>query len=202
MGDLLQLRDAHEQAQLLLPWRVNGTLEPSDAALLDAHLAECVECRRDLAVNLALREIYAEMPVTGHLAPPALPPPSHSSWQLLKRRFSSGWGRAAQTALAAAAAVALVLYVAPSPQQGDYRLLGSDTSEPRGNAIVLFSPDTAERDLRAALEQAGARLVDGPTASGAYIVHMDDARRAEALGALRAKSQVILAEPIDRAGGP
>ena len=210
MGDLLQLRDVHEQAQMLLPWRVNGTLEPGDAVLFEAHLAECEECRRDLAANLALRELYAEMPVTGQPARPALfdaldarlPPPGDSSWRFLKRRLSSGWGRAAQAAVAAAAAVALVLYIVPARQEGDYRLLGSETSGQPGNAIVLFAPDTAERDLRAALEQAGARLVDGPTASGAYIVQMPEARRAEALEGLRATPQVILAEPIDAAPGP
>ena len=210
MGDLLQLRDTHEQAQMLLPWRVNGTLEPGDAALLEAHLAECEECREDLAANLALRELYAGMPATNQLDRPALlgaldarlPPPGHSSWRFLKRQLSSGWGRAAQAAVAAAAAVTVVLLIAPAEQDGEYRLLGSDTAEPQGNAIVLFSPDTAERDLRAALEQAGARLVDGPTASGAYIVQVPAARRTEALEGLRGLPQVILAEPVDAVGGP
>jgi anti-sigma factor RsiW len=45
---LLQLRDAHEQAQMLLPWHVNGSLEPGEAALVEAHLAECAECRATL----------------------------------------------------------------------------------------------------------------------------------------------------------
>ena len=210
MGDLLQLRDEHEQAQMLLPWRVNGTLEPGEAALLEAHLAECEDCRRDLAANLALRELYAEMPVTTQSARPALlgaldsrlPPPGDSSWRFVKRRLASGWGRAAQAAVAAAAAVALVLYIAPSGRDDGYRLLGSDAPGQPGNAIVLFAPDTAERDLRAALEQAGARLVDGPTASGAYIVNLPEARRAEALEGLRARPQVMLAEPIDAAAGP
>jgi len=208
VGDLLQLRDAHEQAQMLLPWRVNGTLEPGEDAWLDAHLAECAECRHDLAANRALRELYAETPVASQ---PALPRmldviesrPGGSSWRFVKRRLSSGWGRAAQVAVAAAAALALALVIAPAEREDDgYRLLGSETAQPQGNAIVLFSPETAERDLRAALEQAGARLVDGPTASGAYIVQVPDARRAEALEGLRALPQVMLAEPIDAADGP
>jgi anti-sigma factor RsiW len=210
VGDLLQLRDAHEQAQLVLPWRVNGTLDPGEAALLEAHLAECEECRQDLAANFALRELYADLPMASEPARPALlgaleagaPPPGGSTWRFLRRRVSSGWGRAAQAAVAAAAAVALVLIVAPSERDGDYQLLGSETSEQQGNAIVLFSPDTAERDLRAALDQAGARLVDGPTASGAYIVRVPADQRGAALEGLRALPQVILAEPIDAAGGP
>ena len=210
MGDLLQLRDAHEQAQMLLPWRVNGTLEPGDAAVFEAHLAECAECRDDLTANLALRELYAGMPAVNRPMRPSLlqalddgsKPRPGTNWRFLTRQLSTGWGRAAQAALAAAAAVAVILLVAPAERGGDYRLLGSDAVAPRGNAIVLFSPDTAERDLREALEQAGARLVDGPTASGAYIVQVPERERAAALEGLRALPQVMLAEPVDAPHAP
>jgi hypothetical protein len=209
VGDLLHLRDAHEQAQMLLPWRVNDTLEPGEAALFDAHLAECEECREDLAANLALRRLYADVPVDRELersAPPsaleARRARAPTSWELVRRRAKSGWGRAAQAAMAAAAVVALVVIVAPSDRDEGYRLLGSDSAALTGNAIVLFAPDTAERDLRAALEGAGARLVDGPTASGAYVVRVSDDHRAAALERLRGLPQVILAEPIDAGDGP
>jgi len=208
VGNLLQLRDAHEQAQMLLPWRVNGTLESGDATVFEAHLAECAECRDDLAANLTLRELYAEMPVTTAPMQPSKSgtaevrsaPPASTHLRFLKRDLSTAWGRAAQAALVAAAAVTAVLLVTPVNRDGAYRLLGSDTSAPQGNAIVLFSPDTAERDLRAALEQAGARLVGGPTASGAYIVQVPEQDRAAALEGLRALPQVTLAEPVDAAG--
>ena len=49
---------------MLLPWYVNGTLDATEAALFEAHLAQCEECRADLAANRALREAYAEAPVT------------------------------------------------------------------------------------------------------------------------------------------
>ena len=62
---------------------------------------------------------------------------------------------------------------------------------------MLFAPDTAERDLRAALNRAGAKLVDGPTASGAYVVELSASQRAAALEHLRASRHVVLAEPID-----
>jgi anti-sigma factor RsiW len=203
VGDLLQLRDAHGQAQMLLPWHVNGTLEPGEAEFVEAHLGECAECRADVAANRALRELYAAMPAPVERAPRALlNAVDGSSWRVVRRRLSSGWGKAAQLALASAAAVAVVTLVAPSPSEGPYRLLGSDERAAQGNAIVLFAPDTPERDLRAALDEAGARLVDGPTASGAYIVQVPAERRSSALEGLRALPQVVLAEPVDAAGGP
>jgi len=201
VGDLVQLRDAHDRAQMLLPWHVNGTLEPGDAALFEAHLAECEECRRDLAAEIALRGLYAEVPA---VEPAALPtklearrrPARRRPWQALPRRLGSPWGKAAA---AAAALVLLAVFALPAERDGPYRLLGADEPAAQGNAIVLFSPDTPERDLRAALEQAGARLVDGPTASGAYIVQVPPETRAAALDGLRARPQVILAEPVDAA---
>ena len=209
MGDLLQLRDAHEQAQMLLPWSVNGTLEPGDAAVFEAHMADCRECRDDLAANLALRELYADMPVPVRPVRPApldafvahSAPSRGTSLRFPGRQLARGWGRAAQAALAAAAAVTVVLLVAPRDRDDDYRLLGAGAPPAQANAIVLFSPETTERDLRAALEQAGARLVDGPTASGAYIVQVPEQDRAAALKGLRALPQVMLAEPVDAASG-
>ena len=200
MGELLHLHDEHDRVQMLLPWYVNGTLEPGDAVLFEAHLGECDECRADLAANRALRELYAGTPMAGKPERPAALAPVDGPSQAA--RPVANWTRATQFALAAAAAVALIVVVTPRADSGGYRLLGSDAPAPVGNAIVLFSPDTAERDLRAALERTGARLVDGPTASGAYIVQVPEQRRGKALDDLRALPQVVLAEPIDAAGGP
>lgn len=210
MGDLHQLYDRHEQAQMLLPWHVNGTLEPGEAAIIEAHLAECEECREDFAANVALRRLYASMPLEHGPARPAslgaagagIGSRAASSARFLKRRIGSSWGRTATAAFAAAAAVALMLVIAPSQRNDDYRLLGSDSAEAPGNAIVLFSPDTAERDLRSALEAVGARLVDGPTASGAYVVHLPEDERSAGLEQLRELPHVILAEPVDASDGP
>ncbi|HEU4649838.1 MAG TPA: zf-HC2 domain-containing protein [Croceibacterium sp.] len=201
MGDLLHLHNEHDKARMLLPWFVNGTLEADEAALVEAHLDACDECRADLAANRALREVYAASSAGAKPEQPA---------QAMSVRGSRGldqpparrWRKLAQFALPAAAAVALIVAIAPSPDESGYRLLGSDAPAQAGNAIVLFAPETTERDLRAALEQAGARLVDGPTASGAYVVQVPARRRDDALAGLRAMPQVVLAEPVDAAGGP
>jgi len=200
VGELLHLHNEHDKARMLLPWFVNGTLEPDEAALVEAHLRECDECRADLDASRALRELYAATPVAG---PPELGtlPTSARGAPGSAPRPAWRWRRLAQYALPAAAAVALIVAIAPRQDEGAYRLLGSDQAAPVGNAIVLFAPDTAERDLRAALKHAGARLVDGPTASGAYIVQVPAQRRGDALADLRATPQVVLAEPVDATGG-
>jgi hypothetical protein len=47
-----------------------------------------------------------------------------------------------------------------------------------------------------------ARIVDGPTASGAYVVRITPASRAQALDGLRSTPQIVLAEPIDPGSQP
>ena len=204
MGSLLHLQDAHERAQLLLPWHVNGTLEEAETALLEAHLAECAECRADLAAERSLRSEIASLPMPELARPPGairapagakLRPPMRRHF--LARRISLGWAIAGQAAVAAAVALFLLFTPAGPGPDASYRLLGSDANEATGNVIVMFAPDATERQLRAALEQAGGRMVDGPTASGAYLVRVTPSGRPAALERLRGMEQVVLAEPVD-----
>lgn len=209
MGSLLHLHDAHERAQLLLPWYVNRTLEGAESALLEAHLAECAECRADLAAERLLSAELATMPEPEPAELASRPVhgtrlrPS-SRRRFVARRVPIGWVAGASAA-AAAVVAALLLWppAAPEPAaETGYRLLGSEAGSAAGNAIVMFAPTATEPQLRAALEAAGARLVDGPTASGAYIVHLAPADRPAALERLRGTDQVVLAEPIDGVSAP
>lgn len=208
MGDLLHLRDAHERAQLLLPWHVNGTLDSAEAAWFEAHLTQCAECRADLETSQALQGHLASLPLEIEPVRPAAfdriaeeKRTAGTARNFLRRRVALGWALAGQAAIAATAAV-LFFFVAPPPEERGYRLLDSQESAAQGNAIVLFAPDTTERDLREALVENEARLVDGPTASGAYVVRVAAPNRDEALDRLRQLPQVILAEPIDGEAAP
>ncbi|HEX7850219.1 MAG TPA: hypothetical protein VF485_10865, partial [Sphingomonas sp.] len=89
-----------------------------------------------------------------------------------------------------------------SPAGETYRALGSAPTAQPGNALVMFKPDARDVDLRAALIRAGARVVDGPTASGAYVVRIAPESRGQAIAGLRAAPEVALAEPIDPGSQP
>src|SRR6478735_3058153 len=155
VGSLHHLQDAHERAQLLIPWRVNGTLDLTEAALFEAHLDECAECQADLAAETALSAGLAGM------AMPELADRSRSAphplgtrrrpagrRRFLSRRVPLGWALAAPAASAAAAAVALFLVVQPAVRDtgADYRLLGSGATGSAANVIVMFEPDATDRD--------------------------------------------------------
>lgn len=211
--------DRHQQVQSLLPWYVTGTLDEDEAAAVEAHLAECDECRADLATERALGSevALASMDVdqgwaamreriAGAAPAAALPTPQSDKVvplrrkPLLGRRISIGWALAAQAA-ALALVVGGVAATWPAPDHV-YHALGAAPSPQAANAIVIFRPDATERAIRAALTLNSATLVGGPTASDAYVLHVDPARRADALASLRANRDVVLAEPIDGSEQP
>jgi anti-sigma factor RsiW len=205
--------DPHKQAQTLLAWYANGSLDPDEAAAVEAHLAECSECRADLKLEHRLGAHIADLPfdadsgwaalrarVESRAAQrPSLREPG--TVRLLRRRVPLAWAVAAQ---AASIAVMFGLGVLAVSQPGRplYRALGSTPAPAAGNVVVVFKPSTSELELRGLLARSGARLVDGPTASDAYVLHVAAARRNDALAGLRADSHVVLAEPIDGTAGP
>jgi len=213
MAEIIRLRGSpHEQAQQLLPWYVTGTLEADETAMVEAHLAECAECRADLLAERVLAREVAALPLDVEHAWSTLSdridaagPPRRLAEPVpfLRRKVAMGWALGGPLAAAAAVAFAVVVVPgAPSPAGETYRALGSAPTAAPGNALVMFKPDARDGDLRAALAKAGARIVDGPTASGAYVVRIAPAGRAQALDGLRATPQIVLAEPIDPGSRP
>jgi hypothetical protein len=63
--------------------------------------------------------------------------------------------------------------------------------------IVIFRPEASERNLRETLNASSARLIDGPTSAGTYVLHVPAAKRMVALARLRRDADIVLAEPID-----
>jgi hypothetical protein len=207
MAEIIRLRGSpHERVQQLLPWYVNGTLEADEAAVVETHLAECAECRAELALERTMAHDVAALPldieqtwsrmserVEAAPAPRRLTDPV----PFLRRRVPIGWALGGPLAAAAAVAFAITTVTPSRPVGQTYRALGSAPTAAPGNALVMFKADTRDSDLRAALTAAGARVVDGPTATGAYVLHIEPGLRGKALERLRAAPQVTLAEPID-----
>lgn len=212
--------DDHLEARSLLPWYVTGRLDASEQAQVEAHLGVCAECQAELGFE---RRLHVEIA--------ALPIEVEESWTLLQRRLDPdpparartaavggrlaaalrelgrqwrggapwlGWALAAQTALLLLVG-ALAL---PGARPDRYHALGAARAAAAGNAVVIFRPDTTERNLREALEASHARLVDGPTAADAYVIHVPAAERAAALAKLRRRADMVLVEPIDSSGPP
>jgi hypothetical protein len=207
MAEIIRLRGSpHEQTQSLLPWYANGTLDAQEAASVEEHLESCGECRSELEAERVLALRVASLPLdVAHgwaLLDRALPervPAPAIRLPLHRRPIALGWAALGQLAAAVAIVVTASALDGPAPP-ATYHALGSAPLAGSGNAIVLFAAGTSEREMRGLIERAGARIVDGPTASGAYVLRVARAREA-ALAPLRQSQRITLAEPIDAPGG-
>jgi hypothetical protein len=68
-----------------------------------------------------------------------------------------------------------------------------------GTAVVRFRSDATEAQIRAGLEASGARIIDGPTVTGAYVVRVPRDHYQAALAELRRQGAVALAEALEGA---
>ena len=211
MAEIFPLRPSeHDTVQQLLPWHVNGTLAADETARVEAHLAECEDCRHDLACERELAREVALLPLDideGWQALAMRLPDTRASdtarrVPLFSRFGPVGWAAGGALAASVVLSVAIVGLQRPAAPAQTYRTLGSPAAAASGQVVVLFRPDTSEQQMRTLLAAQGARVVDGPTAAGAYVLHIEGPSATDAINALRQSSDVVLAEPITSDGRP
>ena len=195
----------HDPAEELLPWYATGQLNSDERAQVERHLYACAECREQLTVE---RRLIGEFQTTS--------PQVESGWARLKARIDPPrrapavrrpiladlWAILSRPAVATLAAAQLALIVVGggalySLTRPDYHVLASAPAPAAANAIVMFRGDAKEADIQGALNAVGGSVVGGPTAAGAYMIHVEPARRQAALAHLQADQDVQLAQPID-----
>jgi anti-sigma factor RsiW len=210
-GHIIQLHgDQHLEARSLLPWYVTGRLDATERAQVEAHLNGCPECQMELKIERGLQARIAGLPMDVEQGWAKLrdrlerDPPRRPRFVDWRRRLRVAWSSWPPWALVAQAALMLVVSAALlTLAQGNqsaaarYHVLGAAPAAAAGNVVVIFAPQTSEGDLRRILQADHARAVDGPTSTGAWLVHVPAARRAAALARLRGLSEVRLAEPVD-----
>lgn len=203
MTEITQLRgSAHDKTQRLLPWYNNGTLDEGEIAQVKEHLADCAECRAALADDAGLARQVAAMPLDPEHGWAALtgeldrrPAAKTSNVAFLRRRVPVAWMIGGQ-AVAAVLAVGIFTTLPSRTPDQTYHALASAPAAPAGNAVVVFKPETSEAAMRSALLGAGARVVGGPNASGAYVLQLPADTRAMALKQLGGMPDVLVAQPI------
>ena len=208
--------DRHAEVHLLLPWYVTGQLDAVENALVAEHLAECGACRADLVQERHLADavardtgetgdswaaMAARLDATSSVSVATAAPrrrtrdPLRAARRAVMRPRTLRWVVAAQF-VAVLALGAQTLTQRSDGRPGAYHVLGDAGATHSGNVLAMFRPEASEAAFRRALQASGARLVDGPTASGAYVLAVPgDA----ALARLRRDADVTMAEPIEQA---
>jgi hypothetical protein len=208
---------AHRATQESLPWLLNGTLGGAGLEAAQAHLQDCAVCRADLAGLRRLRE-------AGRLADPHCDPEralaqlltrldaplqgiAGTSWRARARRAANDprWLRRALLAecgvLVLFGVLLGALLVGPGEAIDAWHALGPAPAV-QGQAVVVFRPETSEREVRRILRGSGARIVDGPTVTDAWVLALPERALAARLARLRAEPAVLLATPLAAEGGP
>lgn len=221
------MSNPHTEARELLPWLANGTLAGAERERVQAHLEACpacraqLECEQDLraarqpAPPLSARDAFAALlprlgaqEAGGQQAARANPAErpggrrhaGHGRWGGLAAANDPRWLRGL-AALQLAIMLVLGLALALPRSEPSYLTLGAHSAA-AGNIVVSFNPATPERELRRILQASGGRIVDGPTATGAWVLAVEPAAARPALQRLHAEPAVTLAEPLAVESGP
>lgn len=218
-GRIISLHgDLHDEVSGLLPWYVTARLDDDDRARVELHLKTCAQCQTDLAAERTLQADISNLPEAGG-------PSVESGWAALRAQIGpveasrsrvAGLGRQWQSSAPwlrwAVAAQFTLLFVGagvfgwqathPAQPVASYRAMGAKPMTAAGNVVVVFRPETSERDLRQALRDNHARLVDGPTVADAYILEVPAADRDGTVVRLRDNPAIVLAEPVGAGDTP
>ena len=195
--------DEHRKAQELLAWYVTGRLDPAEHERVRTHVEACADCQAEMRTEARLEAEVARLPLEVErgwaLMRERLTAEARPSWRPRLPRPAPawlGWG------VAAALAVMVGVSWLPLTTPSSYHVLGEAPSAAAANLVVVFLPDTTERQMREALKASGARLTDGPTAANGYLLRVPATRREAALASLRTQPIVAVAEPLDSGAAP
>jgi hypothetical protein len=200
----------HHAVQDLLPWFVMGTLDDEDRSLVDEHMRTCLICQREVQWHERLRAAHdepvpafdaerafaalrARMNASSPVAARSSPSRERSwDWPWMK------WALAAQFVLIIGLGITLAL---SRSEPTTYHALGQPGGAQAGaRLVVVFAPQASEEEMRRILQQSGTRIVDGPTATDAYILAVAPENAEHALQALRAERSVHLVQALGAGG--
>jgi hypothetical protein len=212
----------HLEVSALLPWYVNGSIGEQDGQRVDAHLAECADCRNDLAQEqrvyramtaetaveympaASLKRLQARLDGSG-----AAEAANRSANGAADARFGAAPGRRSMpwprlmAASIAVMAVALSLLAADRwlrfrgpAAQPNYYTVTTAAPRPQGEVIrAVFSPTITLVELQSILDEAQLRIVSGPTEAGVYSLAAKSGRPVStSLALLREHPKVRFAE--------
>jgi hypothetical protein len=176
----------HREIGELIPWYLNGRIGERDRLKVEAHLARCARCRDALELERAIFQGISSDPAVEYMPAASLKrlnatldaldaDPRPVAVPILRDRLESRHFRpGARIAAAVVGAVALAwgleeldrgMQKMPSP----YHTVTASVAHPSDEVIrAVFAPNVTLEDLQSLLDEAGLRIVAGPTEAGVY----------------------------------
>lgn len=216
----------HAQMASLLPWYVNGSLNPAEQAVFQDHLAKCKLCQQELAGCQALagqipatEEIWQPSPIhfAKILAQVEELESAHDKQEAIHKQTRPGFFHKVRTWFSdtpnpvrwtltletlALASLALFVLIPHSPVanlSNGYETLSN--TEPalskQGEMIrLVLADDLTSQELSDLLQRAKAQIRQGPSTVGSYTVEVPAEAEEQALKLMRNNPKIKLAQPI------
>jgi hypothetical protein len=176
---------SHEESWLLLPWLANGRLGSAERARLEQHVRGCGECAREVALQHLWRETLTEPERVTHAPGPSFrklmeridsePPQravAESTPALRSERARAAWWRPPGLAWAASFVLSVGLgtfgVTAYRWSQPLYLTHTAPAAAAPGVLHIAFERSITIGDAEQLLLSAGARVVEGPDATGVF----------------------------------
>lgn len=193
MGSSASSHSRHDEAWLLLPWYVNGSLEGPEFALVQQHLKGCITCRKELAIQQRTARALHDSSVVTHS--------SQIAFSRLRRRIATEsqprrrwrvlWSHAVAGLLTASvrrrAAIAFSLVLAigialpmrhwlmPVNDEPEYHTLADPAGLPaalKNQIYVVFADRVGPDQIAWLLRAVDAKIVDGPNSLSVYTLRI------------------------------
>jgi anti-sigma factor RsiW len=181
--------ERHDDLTALLPWYVNGTLDPAEREQVEAWLRAAPEHEAELAMWRAVQ-------VDARKAAP-VPAFDELGWRRLRAQLPTA-RRTSWLKVAAAASVLLLAGLQTAilvrDDAGVHRPLGETPVGDQWRFHARFTPSATLEQIGALLERHAGQLVAGPSALGLYTIAIakHESRTPEALiAALRAEPLIV-----------
>jgi hypothetical protein len=220
-----RIPDTHAEAWALLPWLANGRLPASDREWVEAHVAQCAECRAELD---AQRKVASQ--IGREQSPDAAGTEEQRSFNKLWARIEASEGaapsasgvssgsvsRSSRTVRWLAAAVVvqgfgLALFgfnaLRTANSGSEFVTVSDPGPAPRLNAPMLslaFAPEASMSSINTLLTHQGLSIVSGPGTAGNFTAQLSadavaSGASADSVAAVISKDpNVTFAQPVAR----
>lgn len=209
---------SHREAWDAIPWLVTERVSDGELRRMDAHLAECAECRAEVEQQKRLHDMIASDTCIDSVPGASLQKlwaridaqpanetsPDHAAPVRVGRVNRNRYLVGALAAAIVIEAIGLTLLGGMLRSQttstpAEYHTLSSPNAfPPQANVRAVFAPNLTVSELQTLLNQLDLEIVGGPTPTGVYSLKAAAQESASAAAArLRSQPGVRFAEPLN-----